>query len=79
MVDQSMIQGNFLLSSLWRRVLFNSGASHSFITASRVKDLGLEVETFTIGTCLFHNCLISRSRIAFGSSSKVKSSCTCIS
>ena len=27
------------------RVLFDSGASHSFIVASCVKDLGLEVET----------------------------------
>ena len=43
--DQSVIQGTFLLSRLWARVLFDSGASHSFIAASCVKDLGLEVET----------------------------------
>ena len=42
---QSMIQGTFLLFRLWVRVLFDSGASHSFITASFVRVLGLEVET----------------------------------
>ena len=35
----------FLLSRLWARVLFDSGASHSFIAASCLKELGLEVET----------------------------------
>ena len=35
----------FMLSCLWARVLFDSGASHSFIAASCVKELGLEVET----------------------------------
>ena len=40
-----MIQGTFLLFRLWARVLFNSGASHSFIAASCVRVLGLEVET----------------------------------
>ena len=35
----------FLLSQLWARVLFDSGAYHSFIAASCVKELGLEVET----------------------------------
>ena len=35
----------FLLSRLWARVLFDSGASHSFIYASCVRELGLEVET----------------------------------
>ena len=35
----------FLPSRLWARVLFDSGASHSFIAASCVKELGLEVET----------------------------------
>ena len=34
-----------MLSCLWEIVLFNSGASHSFIVASCVKDLGLEVGT----------------------------------
>ena len=42
--DQPVIQGTFLLSRLWARVLFDSGASHSFITASVVIELGLEVE-----------------------------------
>ena len=34
-----------LLSRLWARVLFDSGASHSFIATSVVIELGLEVET----------------------------------
>ena len=34
-----------MLSRLWARVLFDSGASHSFIDASVVIELGLEVET----------------------------------
>ena len=40
-----VIQGTFLLFRLWARVLFDSGASHFFVAASCVKDLGLEVET----------------------------------
>ena len=43
--DQPVIQGTFLLSRIWARVLFDSGASHSFIAASVVIELGLEVET----------------------------------
>ena len=43
--DQLVIQGTFFLSRLWARVLFDSGASHSFIAASIVIELGLEVET----------------------------------
>ena len=43
--DQPIIQGTFLLSRLWARVLFDSGASHSFIAALVVIELGLEVET----------------------------------
>ena len=35
----------FLLTRLWERILFDSGASHAFIAASCVKELGLEVET----------------------------------
>ena len=35
----------FLLSRLWARILFDSGASHSFIAASCVRELGLEIET----------------------------------
>ena len=38
-------QGTFLLFHLWARVLFEFGASHSFVAASCVKDLGSEVET----------------------------------
>ena len=43
-VDQPVIQDTFLLCRLWVRVLFDSGASHSFIVASVVVELGLEVE-----------------------------------
>ena len=43
--DHSAIHGTFLLSRLWARVLFDYGASHSFIAASAVIELGLEVET----------------------------------
>ena len=43
--DQPVIQGTFLLFRLWARVLFDSSASHSFIAASVVIELGLEVET----------------------------------
>ena len=35
----------FLLSCIWEKILFNSGASHLFIAASCVEELGLEVET----------------------------------
>ena len=35
----------FLLFLLWAIVLFDFGASHSFIVVSCAKDLGLEVET----------------------------------
>ena len=35
----------FLLFRLWARVLFNYGASHSFVATSCVKDLVLEVQT----------------------------------
>ena len=40
-----MIQGTFLLFPLCARVLFDSGASHSFIAASCVRVLSLEVDT----------------------------------
>ena len=42
--DQPVIQVTFLLSHLWARVLFDYGALHSFIAASVVIELGLEVE-----------------------------------
>ena len=35
----------FLLSRLWEKILFDYGASHSFVVASSVDVLGLEVET----------------------------------
>ena len=34
-----------MLFHLWARVLFDLGASHSFIVASRVEALGLEIKT----------------------------------
>ena len=34
LVDQSVIQGKFMLFCLWERVLFDYGASHSFIGSS---------------------------------------------
>ena len=37
--NQLVIQGTFFLSLLWARVLFNSGASHSFIATSVVIEL----------------------------------------
>ena len=40
-VDQLVIQGTFFLSCLWERVLFDSGASHSFIAASVCDRVGL--------------------------------------
>ena len=43
--DQPVIQGTFLLSHLWARVLFDSSALHSFIIALVVIEMGLEVET----------------------------------
>ena len=43
--DQLVIQGTFLLFHFWARVLFDSGASHSFIVALCVKELDLEVKT----------------------------------
>ena len=44
-VDQLVMQGMFLLSRLWAKILFDSGASHSFVVASSVDVLGLEVES----------------------------------
>ena len=41
---QLVIQSTFLLSHLWAGVLFDFGASHSFIATSVVIELGLEVE-----------------------------------
>ena len=35
----------FLISRLWAKILFDYGASHSFVVASNVDVLGLEVET----------------------------------
>ena len=45
LVDQSVIQGMFLLSRLWEKILFDSSASHSFVATSSLDILGLEVET----------------------------------
>ena len=60
--DQPIIQGTFLLSRLWARVLFDSGASHSFIAASVVIELSLEVETLE-GPLYVSSLLGTRARI----------------
>ena len=44
-MDQLVIHGTFLLSRLCARILFDYGASHSFIATSCVREMGLEVET----------------------------------
>ena len=44
-VDQLVIQGMFMLSCLWANILFDSSASHSFVAASSLDVLGLEVKT----------------------------------
>ena len=44
-VNQSVIQGMFLLSHLCAKILFDFGASHSFVAASSIDVLCLEVET----------------------------------
>ena len=45
------IQGTFLLLHLLTRVAFKLDASYSFINASYVMDLGLEVEAFRETRC----------------------------
>ena len=40
-LGQLIIQGMFLLSRLWAKILFDSSASHSFVAASCVNALGL--------------------------------------
>ena len=45
------MQGTFLLSHLLTRVAFKLDASYSFIVASYVIDLGLEVEAFRETRC----------------------------
>ena len=45
LADQPVIQGTFFQSRLRARVLFDYGASHSFIVASVVRELDFEVET----------------------------------
>ena len=45
------MQGTFLLSHLLTRVVFKLDASNSFIVASCVIELGLEVEAFRETRC----------------------------
>ena len=45
LTDQSVIQSIFYSLVYRQRVLFDYGASRSFVAASCVKDLGLEVKT----------------------------------
>ncbi|XP_057504722.1 uncharacterized protein LOC130788172 [Actinidia eriantha] len=44
--ESSVVQGTFLLFNFFAKVLFDSGASHSFIASSFVLALGLETEEF---------------------------------
>ena len=46
--DHPVIQSMFFLSRLWVRVLFDSGTWHSFIAASVMLELGLEVEALEV-------------------------------
>ncbi|XP_028058330.1 uncharacterized protein LOC114262171 [Camellia sinensis] len=46
--NPSVIQGMLILMNSWVKVLFDSGASHSFISAACVSSLGLEPETLEI-------------------------------
>ena len=49
-----------MLSRLWEKILFDSSASHSFVAASSVNVLGLEVETLEE---LFHVSSPLRTRV----------------
>ena len=49
--EQSDMHGTFLLLHLLTRVAFKLDASYSFINASCVTELGLEVEAFREATC----------------------------
>ena len=49
--EQPDMQGTFLLLHLLTRVAFEFDASYSFINASCVKILGLEVEAFREARC----------------------------
>ncbi|XP_028097348.1 uncharacterized protein LOC114297167 [Camellia sinensis] len=46
--NPSVIQGMLILMNSWVKVLFDSGASHSFISTACVTSLGLEPETLGI-------------------------------
>ena len=50
-IGQPDMQGTFLLLHLLTRVAFELNASYSFINASYVTDLGLEVEAFREAVC----------------------------
>ena len=49
--EQPDMQGTFLLLHLLTRVAFELDASYSFINASYVTDLGLEVKAFREARC----------------------------
>ncbi|XP_028051599.1 protein DDI1 homolog 2-like [Camellia sinensis] len=46
--NPSVIQGMLILMNSWVKVLFDSGASHSFISTACVTSLGLEPEALEI-------------------------------
>ena len=58
--DELDMQGTFLLSHLLTRVAFKLDASYSFIVASCVMDLGLEVKAFREARC---GCSSLRGRV----------------
>ena len=39
-----MVRGTFLIYNSWAHFLFDSGASHSFLSASFARSLGLELD-----------------------------------
>ena len=48
-----MIQGMFLLSRIWVKILFDSSASHSFVVASSVNVLGRGGDLGRVVSCEF--------------------------
>ena len=62
-VTDTTIDGIVLVSSYWAHTLFDTGASHSFISILFVNMLGLEYElldsTFSMGVPLGRDCELS--------------------
>ena len=43
-IDRNVVDGMILISSSWAHVLFDTGASHYFVSASLVRALQLHIE-----------------------------------